>query len=131
MSNLDPGPYPADTGYDRAEALDAADPLRSFADEFSPVETGLIYLDGNSLGRLPRSTSARLAEVLEHEWGNRLIRSWPERWWDQADRLGDAIAELGVEDPKMMGRVMGYIMKSGRELDGGLVNRLVREELGA
>lgn len=42
-----------------------------------------------------------------------------------------AIAELGVDDPKMMGRVMGHIMKSGIELDGGLVNRIVREELGA
>lgn len=42
-----------------------------------------------------------------------------------------AIAELGVDDPKMMGRVMGHIMKTGVELDGGLVNRLVREELGA
>ena len=42
-----------------------------------------------------------------------------------------AIEELGVDDPKMTGRVMGHIMKSGAELDGGLVNRLVREELGA
>ncbi|MEA2000458.1 MAG: GatB/YqeY domain-containing protein [Actinomycetota bacterium] len=42
-----------------------------------------------------------------------------------------AIAELGVDDPKMTGRVMGHIMKTGGELDGGLVNRLVREELGA
>ncbi|MCP3995007.1 MAG: GatB/YqeY domain-containing protein [bacterium] len=42
-----------------------------------------------------------------------------------------AIAELGVDDPKMMGRVMGHIMKSGTELDGGLVNRIVREELDA
>lgn len=42
-----------------------------------------------------------------------------------------AIAELGVDDPKMTGRVMGHIMKSGEKLDGGLVNRLVREELGA
>ncbi len=42
-----------------------------------------------------------------------------------------AISELGVDDPKMVGRVMGHIMKSGDELDGGLVNRLVREELGA
>jgi uncharacterized protein YqeY len=41
-----------------------------------------------------------------------------------------AIAELGVTDPKMAGRVIGHIMKSGQELDGGLVNRLVREELG-
>lgn len=42
-----------------------------------------------------------------------------------------AIAELGVDDPKMMGRVMGHVMKSGHELDGSLVNRIVREELGA
>ncbi len=43
----------------------------------------------------------------------------------------EAIAELGIDDPKMMGRVMGHVMKSGHELDGSLVNRLVREELGA
>ena len=42
-----------------------------------------------------------------------------------------AIAELGVDDPKMAGRVTGHVMKSGSGLDGGLVNRLVREELGA
>jgi uncharacterized protein YqeY len=42
-----------------------------------------------------------------------------------------AIAELGVDDPKMTGRVMGHIMKSGVDLDGGMVNRLVRQELGA
>jgi hypothetical protein len=42
-----------------------------------------------------------------------------------------AIAELGADDPKMMGRVIGHVMKSGHELDGSLVNRIVREELGA
>ena len=42
-----------------------------------------------------------------------------------------AIAELGVDDPKMAGRVTGHVMKSGKGLDGGLVNRVVREELGA
>lgn len=42
-----------------------------------------------------------------------------------------AIAELGAEGPKMMGRVMGHVMKSGQDLDGALVNRIVREELGA
>jgi len=41
-----------------------------------------------------------------------------------------AIAELGVDDPKMLGRVMGHVMNSGHELDGSLVNRIVREELG-
>jgi uncharacterized protein YqeY len=43
-----------------------------------------------------------------------------------------AIAELGVDDPKMAGRVVGHVMKSGTEgLDGGLVNKLVREALGS
>ncbi len=42
-----------------------------------------------------------------------------------------AIEELGVDDPKMAGRVTGHVMKSGAEVDGGLVSRLVREELGA
>ena len=42
-----------------------------------------------------------------------------------------AIAELGVDDPKQMGRVIGHVMKSGADLDGALVNALVREELGA
>lgn len=40
-----------------------------------------------------------------------------------------AIAELGVTDPKMTGRVIGYVMKSGEQLDGALVSRIVREEL--
>jgi uncharacterized protein len=44
--------------------------------------------------------------------------------------VSTAIAELGVTDPKMAGRVIGHIMKSGQGLDGGLVSRLVREELG-
>lgn len=42
-----------------------------------------------------------------------------------------AIAELGADDPKMTGRVVGHVMRSGQEVDGALVNRLVREELGA
>ena len=41
-----------------------------------------------------------------------------------------AMAELGVDDPKQMGRVIGHVMKSRADLDGGLVNKLVREELG-
>ncbi|MGA9595612.1 MAG: GatB/YqeY domain-containing protein [Acidimicrobiia bacterium] len=45
------------------------------------------------------------------------------------DIVRRAMAELGVADPKMAGRVTGHVMKSGQQLDGGLVNRLVREEL--
>ena len=48
------------------------------------------------------------------------------------DAVRSAIAELGVDDPKMAGRVVGHLMKTmGGSLDGGLVNRLVRSELEA
>ncbi len=74
-----------------AEALDAADPLASFRDRFVLPDPGLVYLDGNSLGRLPRSTAARLAAVVEQQWGDRLIRSWTEGWLDLPARVGDLI----------------------------------------
>ena len=56
---------------DRAEAasLDDADELRAFHDRFAVADDGLIYLDGNSLGRLPRDAPARVAEVIESQWG--------------------------------------------------------------
>jgi kynureninase len=77
-----------------ALALDAADPLAVHRRAFSLPE-GVIYLDGNSLGALPRATSARLREVVEHEWGARLIRSWNEAHWTELPRrVGAKIARL-------------------------------------
>jgi kynureninase len=73
-----------------ALALDAADPLAGFRDRFVEPEPGLIYLDGNSLGRLPRATRDRLAEVITREWGGGLVRSW-EHWIDLPTRVGDLI----------------------------------------
>jgi len=79
---------------DDARALDAADPLRSFRDSFVLPE-GVIYLDGNSLGVLPRETIARQQAVVAHEWGERLIRSWNEAGWiDAPARVGAKIARL-------------------------------------
>jgi kynureninase len=75
----------------RAEALDAADPLAGFRDRFVTADDDLIYLDGNSLGRLPATTSERLRGAVEGEWGHGLIRSWSE-WVDLPRRVGDAIA---------------------------------------
>lgn len=50
---------------------------------------------------------------------------------DETRRIvSETIASLGIDDPKMAGRVIGQIMKSNEDLDGALVNRLVREELG-
>jgi kynureninase len=78
---------------DRAEAerLDRDDPLAPFRDRFVIDDPGLIYLDGNSLGRPPRRSLERMREVVEREWGQRLIRSWNERWMDLPTRVGDLI----------------------------------------
>ena len=53
-----------------AAELDAADPLASFHDRFVPAPNGLIYLDGNSLGRLPKTTPPAIARLVSHEWGS-------------------------------------------------------------
>ena len=76
----------------RAEALDAADPLASFRERFvlEGEGDGRIYLDGNSLGRLPLATQARLAAAVE-EWGDRLVGGWPE-WIELPTRVGDLLA---------------------------------------
>ena len=77
-----------------AIAADAADPLRAFRDRFR-LPAGLIYLDGNSLGALPIATAARTAQVVQHEWGERLIRSWNEADWIGApQRVGARIARI-------------------------------------
>ena len=75
-------------------ALDAGDSLRPLRDHFVLPE-GVIYLDGNSLGVLPRSAAARVAEVITREWGQDLIRSWNSAgWFHMPRRLGDKISPL-------------------------------------
>lgn len=74
-----------------AEALDRVDPLAHYRDEFVIEDESLIYLDGNSLGMLPRATRDRVRQVLEDEWGRQLIRSWDDRWVDLPRQLGDLI----------------------------------------
>jgi kynureninase len=76
-----------------AQARDAADPLRGFRDRFVLPE-GVIYLDGNSLGPLPRATAPALGDMIERQWGERLIRSWNEGWIDAPMRIGGKIARL-------------------------------------
>jgi kynureninase len=78
---------------DRAAALelDRADELAEFRSRFYLPDPDLIYLDGNSLGRLPLATIERLENVVKNEWGERLIRSWNERWFDLPQRAGDLI----------------------------------------
>jgi kynureninase len=72
-------------------ALDAADPLASFRDRFAPVEPGIVYLDGNSLGRPTLEALQRVA-YLGDTWAQRLIRGWDEGWLDLPLRAGDQLA---------------------------------------
>jgi len=75
-------------------ALDANDPLRTLRDEFD-LPAGVIYLDGNSLGALPKATASRVQQVVQDEWGVGLIRSWNTAGWiDLAQRIGNKIATL-------------------------------------
>jgi kynureninase len=77
-----------------AQALDLQDPLARFRNEFVIDDPALIYLDGNSLGRLPRRTTALIQGYVEHQWGQRLIRGWNEGWLDLGQRMGGKIAQL-------------------------------------
>jgi len=75
-------------------ALDAQDPLRALRELFILPE-GLIYLDGNSLGPLPKAAPERIARAVREEWGTGLIRSWNSAgWFELPRRLGDRIATL-------------------------------------
>ncbi len=86
-----------------ASELDANDPLRDFRDAFV-LEPSLVYLDGNSLGALPRATAGRLHDVVEREWGEGLIRSWNTNDWFVAPRrVGGKIARLiGAESHEVI-----------------------------
>jgi kynureninase len=86
-----------------AAALDEVDELRAFHDRFVVADDGLVYMDGNSLGRLPRDTPARVAEVIQSEWGERLIRAWGEGWMELPRTLGD---RLGSE---LLGAAPGQV----------------------
>jgi kynureninase len=77
-----------------ADELDAADPLAQFRERFAVSDPDLIYLDGNSLGRLPNDTAARADALVRREWGDRLIRGWNEGWFVAPERVGAKIARL-------------------------------------
>jgi kynureninase len=79
---------------DYARELDSHDPLAGYRQKFVIADPDLIYLDGNSLGRLPKATAERLAQVVEQEWGTDLIRGWNQGWWDAPVRVGEGIAKL-------------------------------------
>jgi kynureninase len=77
---------------DEARALDAGDPLAGFRDRFVIADPEMLYLDGNSLGRLPVATRDRLA-ALATDWGDRLVSGWHE-WIEAPARSGDVLAQV-------------------------------------
>jgi kynureninase len=77
-----------------AAELDQQDLLASHREQFIVNDPNLIYLDGNSLGRLPHLVIDRMKKAVEEEWGTDLIRGWNKGWWDSPARVGDKIASL-------------------------------------
>ena len=90
---------------EQALLLDARDPLAGLRDQFV-LTAGVIYLDGNSLGVLPKATAGRLQRVVQQEWGDGLIRSWnAASWIDLPQRIGDKIGRLVGAGPGELVRV--------------------------
>lgn len=78
-----------------ALALDATDPLAAFRDEFVVADDDTCYLDGNSLGRLPRASVSAVANAMTVEWGGRLVEGWAD-WIDEAQHVGDLIGRAAL-----------------------------------
>jgi len=83
---------PSDLSY--ARELDAADDLREFRQRFIIDDPALIYVDGNSLGRLPQACLDLGHDLLGRQWGGRLIRAWNETWFHLAEKIGAKIARI-------------------------------------
>ncbi len=77
-----------------ARARDGEDPLARYRAEFVVADAGPLYLDGNSLGRLPKRAEAIAARTVRDEWGSRLVRGWNEGWVDAPRRVGDKLGRL-------------------------------------
>lgn len=86
-----------------AAALDAADPLAKYRDEFVITDRDVCYLDGNSLGRLPKRTVDLVHRYLTEEWGHELVAGW-SHWIDEAQRVGDLIGSstLGAANGQVL-----------------------------
>ena len=80
---------------DFASKLDAEDPLKAFKSEFLITDPSVCYLDGNSLGRLPKKTIDEVQSFLLNEWGPELVDGW-SHWIDQAQPAGDLLARAAL-----------------------------------
>ena len=83
-----------DLSREYARKLDEADELARYREEFFSADADMIYMDGNSLGKLPVRTIGRVEKIIEKEWGEELIRSWGINWFDAPIKVGEKIARL-------------------------------------
>jgi len=82
-----------------ARVLDRDDPLGRYRQDFFIKDPTMVYLDGNSLGRLPLKTAEQMERTIMEQWGEKLIRSWNEGWYEQSTRLGKKIAHIVGAQP--------------------------------
>jgi kynureninase len=79
---------------DFAQQLDRQDRLASFREQFVFHDPDLIYLDGNSLGMMPKAAQERSRQVVDEQWGTDLIRGWNKGWWEAPQRIGNKIGQI-------------------------------------
>ena len=87
----------------QVQELDRKDPLNKYISEFVKSDPSLCYLDGNSLGRLPKQTIENINDFLTNEWGKELVNGWTH-WIDEAQRVGDLVGEaaLGAKNGQVL-----------------------------
>lgn len=86
-----------------AAQLDTQDELAAFRQRFLVDDPSLIYLDGNSLGRMPLAAAEMVRKATQDQWGSRLVRAWPEGWVGLSRRLGAKIAQLiGADEDEVI-----------------------------
>ncbi len=85
--------------YEFAITQDAQDPLALYKSFFFSPESNQIYLDGNSLGKLPLKAISLSKEIIEVQWGKRLIRAWNDNWIELPDIIGAKISKLVGAEP--------------------------------
>ena len=88
---------------DKARKLDLEDTLSAIREKFVHGDTSVIYLDGNSLGRLPKAALEMLHEVIHEQWGKDLIDSWNKNWFYKSIEIGNKIARIiGAEEGEVI-----------------------------
>ena len=83
------------TDREYALELDRNDPLAHFKSQFVVSDPQMCYLDGNSLGRLPKATVAAINNFMTHEWGPEVVTGW-SHWVDEAQPTGDLLAAAAL-----------------------------------